>query len=63
MKHKGFKDVYHLDGGIVKYGQEFGDDGFWEGKCYVFDKASKWHLAMKVRTSAWCVHCSATTSS
>ncbi len=38
MKHKGFQDVYHLDGGIVKYGQQFGDDGFWEGKCYVFDK-------------------------
>ena len=23
--------------GIVTYGKEFGDDGLWEGKCYVFD--------------------------
>ena len=38
MKHKGFDEVYHLDGGIVKYGQEYGDDGYWDGKCFVFDK-------------------------
>ncbi|HEV7236387.1 MAG TPA: rhodanese-like domain-containing protein, partial [Ktedonobacteraceae bacterium] len=38
MKHKGFQHVYHLDGGIVKYGEAYGDDGHWEGKCYVFDK-------------------------
>lgn len=37
MKHLGFKEVYHLDGGIVKYGQRYGDRGLWDGKCYVFD--------------------------
>lgn len=37
MKNRGFKNVYQVDGGIVTYGKEFGDDGYWEGKCYVFD--------------------------
>jgi len=37
MKNRGYNNVYQLDGGIVTYGKEFGDKGFWEGKCYVFD--------------------------
>lgn len=37
MKHRGFETVYHLDGGIMKYGEEFRDNGLWEGSCYVFD--------------------------
>ena len=32
----GFKDVYQLHGGIIKYGKETGGKDF-EGKCYVFD--------------------------
>ncbi len=38
MRHKGFSEVYHLDGGIVKYGQTFKDKGLWKGRCYVFDR-------------------------
>ncbi len=33
---KGFKNVYQLHGGIIKYGIEAGGEDF-EGKCYVFD--------------------------
>jgi len=29
MKKRGFKDVYQIDGGIVKYGEAYGDDGLW----------------------------------
>ena len=36
LLHEGFKDVYQLHGGIVKYGKEVGGKDF-EGKCYVFD--------------------------
>jgi UPF0176 protein len=32
----GFRDVYQLQGGIIKYGAEVGGEDF-EGKCYVFD--------------------------
>jgi UPF0176 protein len=37
MKNRGFQEVYQSKGGIVKYGQEFGDDGLWEGSLFTFD--------------------------
>ena len=33
---QGFKDVYQLHGGIIRYGLEAGGENF-DGKCYVFD--------------------------
>jgi UPF0176 protein len=33
---EGFKEVYQLHGGIIKYGKEVGGEDF-EGDCYVFD--------------------------
>lgn len=33
---KGFKNVFQLHGGIIKYGNEAGGEDF-DGKCYVFD--------------------------
>jgi UPF0176 protein len=38
MVARGFSEVYQLDGGIVRYGERFGDDGLWNGSLYVFDK-------------------------
>ncbi|GJP49394.1 hypothetical protein CLOM_g8610, partial [Closterium sp. NIES-68] len=39
MLHLGFKEVYHLDGGILRYLAEVPpDDSLWEGECFVFDK-------------------------
>lgn len=39
LLHEGFKDVYHLEGGIVSYGKDPETRGeAWEGKCYVFDE-------------------------
>ncbi|MGV8885740.1 MAG: rhodanese-related sulfurtransferase [Microbacteriaceae bacterium] len=37
MVNRGFTEVYQLDGGIVKYGERFGDSGLWNGSLYVFD--------------------------
>jgi len=37
MINRGFTEVYQLDGGIVRYGETFGDRGLWEGSLYVFD--------------------------
>lgn len=62
MKHKGFKDVYHLDGGIVKYGQQFGDDGLWEGKCYVFDKRMSVAFSDDAKDIGRCANCGLATS-
>lgn len=36
LLHEGFKEVYQLHGGIIKYGKEAGGEDF-EGNCYVFD--------------------------
>ena len=36
LLHEGFKNVYQLHGGIIKYGKEAAGKDF-EGKCYVFD--------------------------
>lgn len=62
MKQKGFKDVYQIDGGIVRYGEEFGDDGLWEGKLYVFDKRMRVGFSDKSKDIAACVHCGQPTS-
>lgn len=38
MKNIGFKNVYHLKGGILKYIEDKkGKESMWEGKCFVFD--------------------------
>ena len=37
MRNRGFEEVYQIDGGIVRYGEAFGNDGLWEGSLAVFD--------------------------
>ncbi|MFV9875754.1 MAG: rhodanese-related sulfurtransferase [Rickettsiales endosymbiont of Dermacentor nuttalli] len=38
MKSIGFKEVYHLKGGILQYLQDIGNvSGKWQGDCFVFD--------------------------
>lgn len=37
MKNRGFEEVYQIDGGIVRYGEAFGNDGLWEGSLAIFD--------------------------
>jgi UPF0176 protein len=36
MKDEGFENVYQLNGGVIRYGLEQGED-LWEGKLFVFD--------------------------
>lgn len=38
MRQEGFAEVYHLEGGILKYLEEVpADDSLWQGECFVFD--------------------------
>ncbi|MEX0934538.1 MAG: rhodanese-related sulfurtransferase [Candidatus Saccharimonadales bacterium] len=62
MKHKGFNEVYHLDGGIVKYGQEFKDKGYWEGKCFVFDRRLNLGFSEEAEDIGRCIYCEDNTS-
>ncbi len=39
MKMKGYDEVYHLEGGILKYLEEVPpEQSLWEGECFVFDE-------------------------
>lgn len=62
MKNRGFKDVYQMDGGIVKYGEAYGDDGLWEGSLYVFDGRKGMKFTDKAQDIGECVHCHGKTS-
>ena len=38
LREQGFEEVYHLEGGILKYLEEVpASDSMWEGDCFVFD--------------------------
>lgn len=58
----GFRDVYQLDGGIVRYGEEFGDDGLWEGSLYVFDQRMSVEFSEQAKVLGRCSQCGAHTS-
>lgn len=62
MKNRGFKEVYQIDGGIVKYGEKFADEGLWEGSLYVFDKRMDTTFSDKAKTIGVCTHCGGKTS-
>jgi UPF0176 protein len=62
MKKRGFQDVYQIDGGIVKYGEAFGDDGLWEGNLYVFDSRMGMNFSDHAKVLGRCIHCDTPTS-
>lgn len=62
MKNRGFKEVYQIDGGIVKYGETYGDDGLWEGSLRVFDDRMTVNFSDHTAVIGECTHCRAKTS-
>jgi UPF0176 protein len=58
MKTRGFEEVYQLQGGIVKYGEAFGNKGLWEGSLYVFDRRMAVDFEENVEAIGECAHCS-----
>ena len=62
MKNRGFKEVYQIDGGIVKYGETYGDKGLWEGSLHVFDGRMKMDFSGNTKVIGECIHCQAKTS-
>ncbi|HSX32161.1 MAG TPA: hypothetical protein VLF43_02780, partial [Candidatus Saccharimonadales bacterium] len=51
-----------IDGGIVKYGEQYKDDGLWEGSLYVFDDRMGVKFSDKAKDIGVCVHCKGATS-
>ena len=62
MKKRGFKEVYQIDGGIVKYGEAYGDDGLWEGSLRVFDDRMTVDFSDHTKVIGECVHCGGPTN-
>lgn len=62
MKNRGFSEVYQIDGGIVKYGETYGDGGEWQGKLHVFDGRMVTEFSDKAKDIGVCVHCQSATS-
>ncbi len=61
MIKRGFNEVYQIDGGIVKYGERFGDDAYWEGSLYIFDDRISMDFSDKAKVIGECDKCSAPT--
>lgn len=56
MLKKGFKNVYQLDGGILRYFEECGGD-FYNGECFVFDKRITVNSNLDETKTIQCNHC------
>lgn len=61
MVSRGFEEVYQLDGGIVRYGERFGDDGLWNGSLYVFDKRESIDFSDHAAVIGRCTRCGSPT--
>ena len=61
MVNRGFTEVYQLDGGIVRYGERYGDSGLWKGSLYVFDKRMSVDFTPDAAVIGHCVRCGTAT--
>jgi len=57
MVKRGFSEVYQLDGGIVRYGETYGDAGLWEGALYIFDNRKAVNFTPDAAVIGRCVAC------
>ena len=58
MEMEGFKDIYQLEGGILKYFEECGGDHY-DGDCFVFDQRVGVDPALSETPHAVCYACQA----
>lgn len=61
MTARGFGEVYQLDGGIVRYGETFGNTGLWEGSLYVFDGRESMTFGSGAAVISQCASCGTAT--
>lgn len=58
LKQQGFKDVYHLKGGILKYLEDVPkEESLWEGECFVFDNRVAVDHSLKIGQYSQCHGC------
>ncbi|MEM7555009.1 MAG: rhodanese-related sulfurtransferase [Cyanobacteria bacterium P01_A01_bin.84] len=58
MLSEGFREVYHLKGGILKYLEEIPtQESLWEGECFVFDQRVAVSHGLKPSNYEMCIGC------
>jgi UPF0176 protein len=58
MLSQGFQDVYHLEGGILKYLEDVpADQSLWQGECFVFDQRVTVEHGLTEGSYDLCVSC------
>ena len=58
MMSEGFDEVYHLEGGILKYLEEVNpQESLWQGECFVFDQRVAIKHALEVGNYDQCYAC------
>ena len=58
MKAKGFKNIYHLQGGILNYMEKVDEeDSLWKGECFVFDDRVALNHNLEVGSYNMCHGC------
>jgi UPF0176 protein len=57
MVSRGFREVYQLNGGIVRYGETFGDSGLWQGSLYIFDQRKAMAFSPDAAVIGKCSQC------
>jgi UPF0176 protein len=62
MKNRGFEEVYQIDGGVVRYGERFGNQGLWEGSLYIFDNRMNHEFGADTAVIGECDRCGGATS-
>ena len=62
MKNRGFSEVYQIEGGIVRYGERFKDDGYWQGSLYTFDGRMTIDFSDKTEVIGRCDKCQSPTN-
>ncbi len=62
IAYRGFQELYQIDGGIVRYGETYGDQGLWEGSLYVFDDRMALNFSDEAKVIGSCQLCNTPTS-
>ena len=58
LKNKGYKNIYHLKGGILKYLEDISkEESLFEGECFVFDKRVALDHGLKKGSFSICHAC------
>ncbi|HEY9612759.1 rhodanese-like domain-containing protein, partial [Allocoleopsis sp.] len=58
MMAQGFQEVYHLQGGILKYLEEVPpEESLWQGECFVFDQRVAVEHGLEAGTHEMCRSC------